>query len=39
MAIIIWCMCIDYRKLISMIRKDHFPIPFMDQVLERVVGH
>jgi len=22
-----------------MTRKDHFPLPFMDQILERVVGH
>jgi hypothetical protein len=34
-----WRMCIDYRKLNSMTRKDHFPLPFMDQILERVVGH
>jgi len=34
-----WCMCIDYRKLNSVTRKDHFPLPFMDQILERVVGH
>jgi len=34
-----WCMCIDYRKLNSMTRKDHFPLSFMDQILERVVGH
>ena len=33
------CMCIDYRKLNSMTRKDHFPLLFMDQILERVVGH
>jgi hypothetical protein len=32
-------MCIDYRKLNSMTRKDHFPLPFIDQILERVVGH
>ena len=32
-------MCIDYRKLNSMTRKDHFPLPFMDQILERVAGH
>ena len=31
-----WRMCIDYRKLNSMTRKDHFPLPFMDQILERV---
>jgi len=30
-------MCIDYRKLNSMARKDHFPLPF--QILERVTGH
>ena len=22
-----------------MTRKDHFPLPFMDQILERVTGH
>ena len=32
-------MCIDYRKLNVMTRKDHFPLPFIDQVLERVSGH
>jgi len=32
-------MCIDHRKLNSMTRKDHFLLPFMDQILERVVGH
>jgi hypothetical protein len=34
-----WCMCIDYRKLNLMTRKDHFHLPFMDQILERVAGH
>ena len=34
-----WRMCTDYRKLNSMTRKDHFPLPFMDQILERVAGH
>jgi len=32
-------MCIDYRKLNSMTRKYHFPLPFMDQILERVSSH
>ncbi|RVW77827.1 Retrovirus-related Pol polyprotein from transposon 297 [Vitis vinifera] len=32
-------VCIDYRRLNSVTRKDHFPLPFMDQVLERVLGH
>ena len=34
-----WRMCIDYRKLNAVIRKDHFPLPFLDQVLERVAGY
>ncbi|RVW66958.1 Retrovirus-related Pol polyprotein from transposon 297 [Vitis vinifera] len=34
-----WRMCIDYRKLNAVTRKDHFPLPFIDQVLERVSGH
>nr|GFA40560.1 DNA-directed DNA polymerase [Tanacetum cinerariifolium] len=31
-----WRVCIDYRKLNEAIRKDHFPLPFMDQMLERL---
>ncbi|KAF5477819.1 hypothetical protein F2P56_004432, partial [Juglans regia] len=34
-----WRMCIDYRKLNAATRKDHFPLPFLDQVLEKVAGH
>ena len=30
---------IDYRKLNSKTRKDHFPLLFLDQILERVAGH
>nr|GFA38991.1 reverse transcriptase domain-containing protein [Tanacetum cinerariifolium] len=29
-----WRVCIDYRKLNEPTRKDHFPLPFMDQMLE-----
>ena len=32
-------MCIDYRKLNTVTRKDHFSLSFLDQVLERVVSH
>ena len=34
-----WRVCIDYRKLNPGSRKYHFPLPFMDQMLERVAGH
>nr|GEV09338.1 reverse transcriptase domain-containing protein [Tanacetum cinerariifolium] len=34
-----WCVCIDYRKLNETTRKDHFPLPFMDQMLERLAGN
>ncbi|KAM2206386.1 hypothetical protein ACFX1S_025775 [Malus domestica] len=34
-----WRVCIDYRKLNATTRKDHFPLPFLDQMLERLAGH
>ncbi|GJU67719.1 reverse transcriptase domain-containing protein [Tanacetum coccineum] len=34
-----WRVCIEYRKLNDATRKDHFPLPFMDQMLERLAGN
>ncbi|CAL8167574.1 unnamed protein product [Prunus armeniaca] len=33
-----WRMCVDYRKINTGTRKDHFPLPFTDQMLERLAG-
>nr|GFA64834.1 reverse transcriptase domain-containing protein [Tanacetum cinerariifolium] len=34
-----WRVFIDYQKLNEATRKDHFPLPFMDQMLERLAGN
>ena len=34
-----WWVCIDYRKLNAITCKDHFLLPFIDQMLERLAGH
>ncbi|GKB61464.1 reverse transcriptase domain-containing protein [Tanacetum coccineum] len=34
-----WSVCIDYRKLNDATCKDHLPLPFMDQMLERLAGN
>jgi hypothetical protein len=34
-----WRMCIDYWKLNKATRKDHFPLPFIDEILERLANH
>ena len=34
-----WRVCIDYRKLNTATRKDHHPLPFIDQMLDRLTGH
>jgi hypothetical protein len=34
-----WRMCIDYWKLNKATWKDHFPLPFIDEMLERLANH
>ncbi|CAN6542412.1 unnamed protein product [Malus baccata var. baccata] len=34
-----WRVCIDYRKLNATTRKNHFLLPFFDQMLERLAGY
>ena len=33
-----WRVCMDYRKLNSWTEKDHFLMPFMDHMLDRLAG-
>jgi hypothetical protein len=34
-----WRVCINYKRLNKVTRKDHFPLPFIDQMLERLASH
>ena len=34
-----WRICIDYRRLNKVTRKNHFPLTFIDQMLARLVGN
>ena len=34
-----WRICIDYRKLNKATRNNHFPLSFMDQMLDKLAGH
>ena len=34
-----WRICIDYRKLNKVTKKDHFPLIFLNQMLDLLAGH
>ena len=34
-----WRVCIDYKKLNNTTRKDHYSLPFIDQMLDGLAGH
>ena len=34
-----WRVCVDYRKLNTTTRNDHYPLSFINQMLDRLVRH
>ena len=35
-TVIGWRICIDYQRLNKVTRNDHFPLPFINQILDRL---
>ena len=38
-TVIGWRVCIDYRKLNTATRKDHYPLPFINQMMDKLARH
>ncbi|MCO5556434.1 hypothetical protein L7F22_009983 [Adiantum nelumboides] len=34
-----WRVCVDYKPLNGATKREHFPLPFQDEILNEVVGH
>ena len=34
-----WRICVDYKPLNAATKRDHFPLPFQDKILNEVAGH
>ena len=34
-----WWVCVDYMPLNAATKRDHFPLPFQDEILNEVAGH
>ncbi|MCO5594732.1 hypothetical protein L7F22_048765 [Adiantum nelumboides] len=34
-----WIVCVDYKSLNAATKRDHFPLPFQDEILNEVAGH
>ena len=34
-----WRICVDYKPLNAAMKRDHFPLPFQDKILNEVAGH
>lgn len=34
-----WHICMNYRRLNAATKKDHFPLPFIDQMLDMIAGN
>ena len=34
-----WRVCVDYKPLNAATKRDHFHLPFQDEILNEVAGH
>ena len=34
-----WRVCVDYKPLNVVTKRDHFPLPFQDEILKKIAGH